>query len=213
VVELKHVSILIVIILLGAIGGIYILNKPGLSGELVREAEGDNETIVIGVISDTHIPTRTHSIPPEVFKIFENASYIIHAGDFVQLSVVEELERIAPVVGVQGNMDPVAVREKYPKVNTLEVLGWKIGVVHDGIPVLRSGRLKELAKREDFDVLVFGHSHRGSVKEEDGVLYVNPGSPMQPLFSKASIGVLKVSKKKVEADILILEESDSGGIS
>ena len=212
-VELKHVSILIVIILLGAIGGIYILNKPGLSGELVREAEGDNETIVIGVISDTHIPTRTHSIPPEVFKIFENASYIIHAGDFVQLSVVEELERIAPVVGVQGNMDPVAVREKYPKVNTLEVLGWKIGVVHDGIPVLRSGRLKELAKREDFDVLVFGHSHRGSVKEEDGVLYVNPGSPTQPMFSEASVGVLKVSKKKVEADILILEESDSGGIS
>jgi hypothetical protein len=212
VVELKAVLILIGIILLGAIGGRYILNKPGLSGELVREAEGDNE-IVIGVISDTHIPTRTHSIPPEAFKIFENASYIIHAGDFVQLSVVEEFERIAPVVGVQGNMDPVAVREKYPKVNTLEVLGWKIGVVHDGIPVLRSGRLKELVKREDFDVLVFGHSHRGSVKEEDGVLYVNPGSPTQPLFSEGSVGVLKVSKKKVKADIFILGESDSGGIS
>ena len=202
-VELK--AVLIVIILLGAMGGMYILDfKRNLWGELVQEIEGDNETIVIGVISDTHVPTRARSIPPEVFKIFENASYIIHAGDFIQLSAVEELERIAPVVGVQGNMDPAAVREKYPKVNTLEVLGWKVGVVHDGIPILRSGRLKELAKREDFDVLVFGHSHRSSVREEDGVLYVNPGSPTQPLFSEASVGVLKVSKKKVEADILPL---------
>lgn len=202
-VELK--AVLIVIILLGAMGGMYILDfKRNLWGELVQEIEGDNETIVIGVISDTHVPTRARSIPPEVFKIFENASYIIHAGDFIQLSAVEELERIAPVVGVQGNMDPAAVREKYPKVNTLEVLGWKIGVVHDGIPILRSGRLKELAKREDFDVLVFGHSHRSSVREEDGVLYVNPGSPTQPLFSEASVGVLKVSKKKVKADILPL---------
>ena len=202
-VELK--AVLIVIILLGAMGGMYILDfKRNLWGELVQEIEGDNETIVIGVISDTHVPTRARSIPPEVFKIFENASYIIHAGDFIQLSAVEELERIAPVVGVQGNMDPAAVREKYPKVNTLEVLGWKMGVVHDGIPILRSGRLKELAKREDFDVLVFGHSHRSSVREEDGVLYVNPGSPTQPLFSEASVGVLKVSKKKVEADILPL---------
>ena len=202
-VELK--AVLIVIILLGAMGGMYISDfKRNLWGELVQEIEGDNETIVIGVISDTHVPTRARSIPPEVFKIFENASYIIHAGDFIQLSAVEELERIAPVVGVQGNMDPAAVREKYPKVNTLEVLGWKMGVVHDGIPILRSGRLKELAKREDFDVLVFGHSHRSSVREEDGVLYVNPGSPTQPLFSEASVGVLKVSKKKVEADILPL---------
>jgi putative phosphoesterase len=205
VVELKSVLILIVIILLGAMGGMYMLDfKQSLSGELVREVEGDSETTVIGVISDTHIPTRARSVPPEVLKIFENASYIIHAGDFVQLSVVEELESTAPVVGVQGNMDSAAVREKYPRVNTLEVFAWKIGVVHDGIPVLRGGTLKELAKREGFDVLVFGHSHRGSVKEDDGVLYVNPGSPTQPLFSKASVGVLKVSKKKIEADIFIL---------
>lgn len=194
------------------IGGIYMLNfKQTLSGDLAREVEGDNETIVIGLISDTHIPTRANVIPPEVCKIFENASYIIHAGDFVQLSVVEELERIAPVVAVQGNMDPAAVREKYPKVNSLEVLGWRIGVVHDGFPLLRSDRLKELAKNNDFDVLIFGHTHRGSVKEENGVLYVNPGSPTQPLVSKASVAVLKVSRSKVEAEIKILHATFING--
>jgi hypothetical protein len=195
--------LIVLVTALMVIGGIYVLDsKQALSGELVREGE-DDETIVIGLISDTHIPTRAKAVPPEVFKIFENASYIIHAGDFVQLSVAEELERIAPVVGVQGNMDPVAVRMKYPRVNALEAHGWKIGVVHDGIPALRSGRLKKLAER-DFDVLIFGHSHRGSVKEEDGILYVNPGSPTQPLFSRASVGILRVSRGKVEAEIVIL---------
>lgn len=181
-------------------------SKQTLSGELVREVEDDNETTVIGIISDTHIPARAKAIPQEVFKIFESASYIIHAGDFAEVSVVEELERIAPVVGVQGNMDTVAVREKYPAINTLEVLGWKIGIVHDGMPSLRSGRLKNLAKQNGFDVLVFGHTHRGSVRDEDGILYVNPGSPTQPLFSKASVGILKISRGKIKANIRILGE-------
>lgn len=170
-------------------------SKQALSGELVREAETNEEKIIIGVISDTHI--------------FENASYIIHAGDFVELSVAEELKKIAPVVAVQGNMDPISVREKYPKVNTLEVLGWKIGVTHDGIPLLRSSRLKKLAKQNDFDVLIFGHSHKGSVRVEDGVLYINPGSTTPPLLSEASVAVLKVSKGKVEVEIRVICTSQS----
>lgn len=184
-------------------------SKQVLSGELVREAETNEEKIIIGVISDTHIPTRANAIPAEVFKIFENASYIIHAGDFVELSVAEELKKIAPVVAVQGNMDPISVREKYPKVNTLEVLGWKIGVAHNGVPSLRSSRLKKLAKQNDFDVLIFGHSHKGSVGVEDGVLYINPGSPTQPLLSEASVAVLKVSKGKVEVEIRVICTSRS----
>lgn len=205
-VESKVVLILTVVIALGSIGGMYMLGfKQSLFGELVREGVNDSETIVIGVISDTHIPTRAKAIPPEVLKIFENASYIIHAGDFVQLSVAEELEKIAPVVGVYGNMDPISVREKYPRVNSLEVLGWRIGVVHDGVPLLRSGRLEELAKGEGFDVLIFGHSHRGSIRG-DGVLYVNPGSPTQPLFSKTSVAVLWVGRSRVEAKIIFLGE-------
>lgn len=195
------IFVVVALIALGA----FMISKQTLSGNLLREVEGNNETILIGVISDTHIPTRARAIPPEVFMVFEDANYIIHAGDFVRLSVAEELQRIAPILGVQGNMDPSAVREKYPRVNSLEVLGWKIGVVHDGMPLLRSGRLRGLAKREGFDVLVSGHTHRGSVKEEDGILYVNPGSPTQPLFSKASVGILKISEARVEAKIVILE--------
>jgi hypothetical protein len=197
----------IVILIFGLVAvGIYVVSsEQSLSGELVREVEGDEESIIIGVISDTHIPTRAEGIPLRVYDIFNNASYILHAGDFVQLSVAVDLEKIAPLVAVYGNMDTVSVKKKYPRVNSLEVLGWKIGIMHDGIPILRSARLERFAKRNGFDVLIFGHTHRGIVREEDGVLYVNPGSPTQPFFSKASVAVLRVSIKEIKAEIVYLE--------
>lgn len=187
-------------------GGLYVASlERSLSGVLVKEAEEDEEEVLIGVISDTHIPTRAEVVPSEVLQVFQNASFIIHAGDFVQISVVEELERIAPVVGVQGNMDHSSVISKYPKLNTLEILGWRIGVVHNGFPLLRKRRLKEMARKNNFDVLVFGHTHVGSVEVDENTLFINPGSPTQPFLSKASVGILKITKKRVEAKIIILQ--------
>lgn len=55
-------------------------------------------------------------------------------------------------------------------------------------------------------VLVFGHSHRGMVKVEDGILFINPGSPTRPMLSKPSVGVLRISKGKIEAEIVIIEK-------
>ncbi|MGD0977620.1 MAG: metallophosphoesterase family protein [Candidatus Bathyarchaeia archaeon] len=52
----------------------------------------------VGVISDTHVPDRARRIPERVFKVFENVDFIVHAGDLVQFSVIDELERLAPVL-------------------------------------------------------------------------------------------------------------------
>jgi putative phosphoesterase len=73
----------------------------------------------VGVISDTHVPDRAKKIPKNVFKVFENVDFIVHAGDLVQLSVIDELERLAPVLVVYGNMDGPEVRSKLPKLNSL----------------------------------------------------------------------------------------------
>ena len=70
-------------------------------------------------------------IPMKVFEIFDKADYIIHAGDLVDLSVVDELEKIAPVLAVQGNMDGLEVAGALPRLNSLRVFDWKIGVIHD----------------------------------------------------------------------------------
>ena len=70
-----------------------------------KEAANSEAVKTIGLISDTHIPKRAMCVPKRVFEIFENVDYIIHAGDLVELSVVDELEQIAPVLAVHGNMD------------------------------------------------------------------------------------------------------------
>ena len=64
-----------------------------------KEAANSEAVKTIGLISDTHIPKRAMCVPKRVFEIFENVDYIIHAGDLVELSVIDELEQIAPVLG------------------------------------------------------------------------------------------------------------------
>jgi hypothetical protein len=169
---------------------------------LVKEGVEEGESIMIGVISDTHIPTRAREIPSEVFQIFQGAKYIVHAGDFVAPEAIGELEKIAPVVGVKGNMDYPAI--DFPEVSSLEVMGWRIGIIHDSFSPFRMSKMKRVAGENNFDVLIFGHTHRPFIKKEGGILFLNPGSPTNPLLTKPSVAILKVSKNKIEAEIIEL---------
>ena len=72
--------------------------------------------MLIGVISDTHIPYRSRNIPSKVFEEFKNVDLILHAGDIEDLSVLDELEKIAPVKAVNGNCD------HHPELNDFEVM-------------------------------------------------------------------------------------------
>jgi len=160
---------------------------------------------IIGLISDTHVPVRARRLPEEIFKIFENAEYIIHAGDFVELSVIDELEQIAPVLAVYGNMDGSEIRERMPKMNSLKLFNWKIGVVHDPGALFGVGKMRDIARKNGFDVLVYGHTHNAHVKWEGKTLFVNPGSPTNPIppfIVKPSVGLLKITKEKINPEII-----------
>ena len=91
----------------------------------------ENASKTIGLISDTHVPARAREVPKEVYKVFENADYIVHAGDLVSLSVIDELEQLAPVLAVYGNMDGPNIRGKLPKLASFKIFDWKIGVTHN----------------------------------------------------------------------------------
>src|SRR3977135_1721561 len=67
----------------------------------------------IGVISDTHLP-RFAPIPASIWDHFADVELIIHAGDLSLLSVISQLETIAPVVAVQGNVEREEVVESLP---------------------------------------------------------------------------------------------------
>lgn len=170
---------------------------------LPKPAEKD-PTKIIGIISDTHVPVRAKQIPRQVFALFEKVDYIIHAGDLVDLSVIDELEQLAPVLAVSGNMDGPDIRGRLPKLNSLRVFDWKIGVMHDPGALFGTRKMNEIAKQHSLKVLVYGHTHNPAVKWESNTLFVNPGSPTNPIppfINRPSVGLLTVTREKIVPEI------------
>ena len=174
---------------------------------LKQKTHSDFSVKRVGLVSDTHIPTRAKEIPLKVFDRLQNVDFIIHAGDLVELKVIDKLEQLAPVLAVHGNMDRTNIREVLPEMNELKLLDWKIGVTHDPGALFGRTKMREIAEENNFDVLVYGHTHCPSMKWESKRLYINPGSPTNPLppfLTKPAIAMLKLTREKVEPDIISL---------
>jgi uncharacterized protein len=119
----------------------------------------------LGVIADTHGLMRR-----EALSALATSDLIVHAGDVGAPDVLVALREIAPVVAVRGNNDGHGWARRLPKARTLTVGAVRVHVVHD---------VNDLAvdlARARIRLVVSGHSHRPSIHEEDGVLFVNPGS-------------------------------------
>lgn len=159
----------------------------------------------IGVISDTHIPD-FRRLPESIWQHFAGVELIIHAGDLSVLRVIAELETIAPVVAVQGNVESDEVMLKLPVKRELVVGSYRIGIVH----ILGDSRNRARVARQEFPnarVVVFGHSHTPWNEEHNGQLLFNPGSATdrrrQP---RCSIGMLYVDDEtqSVQGEIIWL---------
>lgn len=158
--------------------------------------------MLIGLISDTHIPDRAKVVPQNVIDAFSNVDLILHAGDLTSLKVIEELEEIAPVMAVQGNMDR-ANGVDLPKAKVIEAEGVSIGVIHGEVyPKADTQQLVYLAKELDVDILVFGHSHQPKIEKADGILLINPGSPNVPRLADRTVMLLEVNNKEVDVEII-----------
>jgi uncharacterized protein len=149
---------------------------------------------VIGVISDTHGLLR-----PEAVDALRGVDLILHAGDVGSVEVLKTLKEIAPVVAVRGNNDKGDWAEELPHWEVTEVGAIHIYMIHD---------VKEMDLSPavaDFRIVVSGHSHKPSVEERKGVLYVNPGSAGPRRFSlPISIARLKVTGAIVSAELIEL---------
>jgi uncharacterized protein len=133
----------------------------------------------LAIISDTHLPRGARRLPDACIARLRAADRILHAGDLVALSVLEELRSLGPPVdGVYGNVDEPAVRAALPSSRMVVVAGRRIAMVHDGGP--SRGRLERLRRRfPDADAVVFGHSHLPLHERDDALALqiFNPGSP------------------------------------
>jgi putative phosphoesterase len=130
------------------------------------------------LLADTHLPRRARDLPAEVWLAVDEADLVVHAGDWVDVRLLDELEaRSANLVACWGNNDHGELRERLPEVARVEVEGLVLGVVHEtGQAKGREERMSEAYG--DVDVLVFGHSHiPWDTTNATGLRLLNPGSP------------------------------------
>ena len=149
----------------------------------------------IGVISDTHIPIRAKNVPDKILKAFEEVDFILHAGDLVELYVLDELKKVKDIYAVFGNTDPDIVRKNLPQKRVIEVENFKIGLIHGmGAPFGIINRIKK--EFEKVNCIIFGHTHTPCNEVRDGVLFFNPGSPTDRVFTRCNFyGILYISDK------------------
>jgi putative phosphoesterase len=130
------------------------------------------------VLSDTHL-RRGADLPGAVLELADRADEVVHAGDLVDVDVLDVLEALAPVHAVAGNCDGHDVAARLGE--TLEVVldGVPFAVVHDPGP--SGGRHERLERRfAGARVIAYGHTHAPEVAwTSAGTLVVNPGSPTQ----------------------------------
>ena len=149
----------------------------------------------IGLISDTHGLLR-----PAALNTLKGSEIIIHAGDIGKPGIIEELQTLAPVYAIRGNVDQGDWANTYAPTAVVEFANHLFYVLHD---------LNELdldPEAAGFSGVITGHSHRPKVFRKNGVLYVNPGSAGKRRFSlPISVGRLLIEGEHVEAEIEELE--------
>ena len=159
----------------------------------------------IGLITDTHIPEAAQELPPQVTEAFQGVDLILHAGDIYDIAVLDDLERIAPVLAAMGDDDSFdLLKDKRVEMrHVLKLEGHTLWLVHERPYVFT---LTPEQKTEAPDIVVFGHSHAAYVQRNDGVLFVGSGSPtfLNYLRRLGTVGILDMDSDGAEASIVQL---------
>lgn len=166
----------------------------------------------IGLISDTHMPFAGTTLWDEVERTFRGVDLILHAGDIVHPVVLDRLEETAPVLAARGNNDFGIDDRRVRDVQTLELNGQRLVMLHDMEPEERP--IEQLCQMHlagrRADIIVTGHTHFERLDSRDNVLQINPGSATLPHLQSYRLGTVALldwGESGPEVRILRLGES------
>jgi len=149
----------------------------------------------VGVISDTHGLVR-----PEAIQALKGSELILHAGDIGKPEVLTSLASVAPVIAIRGNNDREVWAKKLPDILRLRVNGFGVYVIHN------VNELEVDPATAGFRAVISGHSHKPSITNLDGVIFLNPGSAGPRRFKlPVVVARLTVQKYKLHAAIVELK--------
>jgi putative phosphoesterase len=184
--------------------------------------------MLVGLISDTHLTDPESDLHPQIYRDFAHVDLILHAGDIYAPWVLDRLETLAPVLGIQAYPDPPDPRLERTRIIRIEDM--VLGLIHNigfpetpidvdrGLILPREPHIQQILKKkfgEELDIVVFGDTHEELVEQQQGVLFINPGSPLYPgmkheLGSPGTISLLEISGRRARARLIQLEDDRMG---
>ncbi len=146
----------------------------------------------VGLIADTQGRFDIDGLLRHVAQAFCGADEIWHAGDWGHPDVLSGLEKLGPLVVVNGNApdDP-----RYPMTMQRTIGRWRIGMVHalDRQPP---------GWADGFDVVIHAHSHRWRDEVIGRTRFINPGTATRPQFG----GTERTMARLTFAERLVVEK-------
>ena len=157
----------------------------------------------IGVISDTHLQEVDSHLREIYHNYLSDTDLIVHAGDVISMEVVDFLSD-KPLHVVQGNMDSLEIKGKFPKTKIIDVEGFRFGLIHGwGSPVGIEKRIKSEFK--NVHAIIYGHSHRAVNHIYKDILFFNTGTATGfSVLGSHTIGILYVGKN-VKGEIISIK--------
>jgi uncharacterized protein len=161
--------------------------------------------MLVAVISDTHMPRGARRLPEPFVERIRAADLLLHAGDFMAVEVLRELEALGPpLAGVYGNVDSAELRRLLPAERVVQVEEARIALVHDAGS--SAGRLERMRRRfgDEAEAVVFGHSHLPlHERADDGFQIFNPGSPTERRRAPDhTMGIAEVNGREIVFSLL-----------
>lgn len=128
----------------------------------------------IGLLSDSH-----GYLDNGILEALKDCHEIWHAGDFGSMEVIVQLQEIAPVKGVYGNIDGLDIRAVQSEYLVLDNFGFRALIIHiGGYPGRYTPRAKELLSIYQPNLFISGHSHILKIirDHKNNLIHFNPGA-------------------------------------
>lgn len=145
------------------------------------------------ILSDTHGLLR-----PQVLEFLAQADIVIHGGDINTQAIVDTLAGFGPLYIVRGNNDKEWA-EKLPLHRTFSIEGVRFFLVHNkkNVP----------SDLSDVDIVVYGHSHKYSQEEQNGILWLNPGSCGKRRFDQEiTLAMLAIENGRFQVEKIVISQ-------
>lgn len=159
----------------------------------------------LAIISDTHMSRGDRRLPASCVAACREADAILHAGDLIDVCVLELLRELGPPVhAIHGNIDTASVRAILPQRRELALDGVRVGMIHAPGPA--RGRLDALrASFPRCDAVVFGHTHMPEHAEREGFQIFNPGSPTERRRAPShTMGIATIADGRIAFELLVV---------